>query len=96
MSQINLIGKRFAFCEVCKTCLGEYRRYCAENHLKKYPNHDDFVVITIKDPLSMKNSDQWFKSHGITPDYIIRRNLTSIRSDEDFTEPVFGFCPFCG
>lgn len=65
----TLDNKKVAFCMVCGECLGEYRENCAKEHLQKYPNHDDFMVKRIIDPL-LSSPDEWFEKQKIVPDHI--------------------------
>jgi hypothetical protein len=71
-----------AFCLDCGECLGIYKPYYAEKHLKKYPLHKNFLVKTIIDPLTLENPDKWFNYH--IP--IMIRNLTEKKTDKDLIE----------
>lgn len=52
---------------VCGECIGEYRENCAQKHLQKYPNHHDFIVKRIADPLLLSSPDEWFERMKIKP-----------------------------
>ncbi len=66
---------------VCGECLGEYRKYYAEEHIKKYPSHQEFMSMWLIDPLSLSNLDEWLK---------IRTNrlLTGIKTTDKLPEPL--------
>lgn len=68
---MNLNNKTVVFCMDCGEYIGIHREGCANEHLKKYPYHSDFVVLTITDPLLLSNPDEWFDKRGILPDHVI-------------------------
>ena len=56
-------GKQVVFCLDCGSCLGIYRPFYATEHLEKFPSHQNFLTITIIDPLVLDNPDEWFNQH---------------------------------
>lgn len=64
---MNFRNKRVVFCEDCGECLGIHETDCAKKHLEKYPNHSNFLVKTMIDPLSLSNPDEWFERRKILP-----------------------------
>lgn len=43
-----IMEKYYVICGSCNENLGEHRPFFAENHLKKYPDHDGFIIINEK------------------------------------------------
>jgi hypothetical protein len=36
-------------CGTCKANLGEHRPFFAQEHLREYPSHDNFIIINEKE-----------------------------------------------
>jgi hypothetical protein len=79
----NLINKRVVFCMLCGECLGEDRKYCAEEHIKNHPSHNDFIAMWIVDPLLLPNLDEWLQVRLER----MSRQLTGRNSDNKLTGP---------
>ncbi len=52
---------KLVFCTTCGTCLGKYRPKFAKAHLRKFPDHDGFLVKTLTDPFKLPNLDEWLE-----------------------------------
>lgn len=52
---------RVVFCLDCGRYLGVHQPNCAKEHLKEFPDHKNFLVKTLIDPLILNNPDEWFK-----------------------------------
>ena len=68
------IFEKIVFCSICGENLGGYKPKFAKEHLKKYPNHDSFIVMKLVDPLLLSNPDKWFKKH-IKPIYYFHQPI---------------------